>query len=202
MCRLPLVLVLATWVATPGLAARKARPTPVFAVDIKDLKLCAKPGSVTDMNITQAFTDRNRGSLFLGYIDVSRPAERWSEAKVVFHKCLGGISSNTCEYKSTWRFNQNPCGEFTSPLMPWNTIVAKFEPPYRCPFKAGRYVLHNATLNMEALSRLAGKEANQDITWVLKVDLDDERGRTFQCFQVAARLIRLSGKADSRRAKK
>ncbi|XP_052126323.1 uncharacterized protein LOC113210422 isoform X2 [Frankliniella occidentalis] len=128
-----------------------------------------------------------------GVGDLARPAQRLIELLGVAHRCRDAVSANTCEYFTKYVHNGDACGFINSPLMPWASLMSKFEPPFKCPVQAGRYLLSNGTIDVDGIARMFGVSPNNDV-WKFTVSIKDEKRAPFMCLDSAVRIVKYASR--------
>ncbi|XP_034253415.1 uncharacterized protein LOC117652538 [Thrips palmi] len=124
--------------------------------------------------------------------------ENYGEAKLLSRldisitACRDGISHNTCESFSAWKFPAGVCTLATSDNTPWASVIKAIRPPFRCPFKAGKYTLANGTVNVDAIIRIAGSQIDllMNRIWVPELRVYNEKQDLHICFKVSCSFAR------------
>ncbi|XP_026276468.1 uncharacterized protein LOC113205172 isoform X2 [Frankliniella occidentalis] len=169
----------------------------VSVLEIRDVRICPEKSALAWMNVTPILFGKTQQTFFEGIALFDRTATSWSEMSVKFTKCRGGVSSNNCEYKSTWSRKNNVCAEFASPLTPWYSLLSTVKPPWTCPTKAGIYDFHNTTLDASVFTALAGKYVSPDVTWLVRALVKDQDRNLFMCVDIIARILPSARKSRS-----
>ncbi|KAK3925372.1 Rho-GTPase-activating protein 8 [Frankliniella fusca] len=123
------------------------------------------------------------------YSNVTRRAWLWNSLVVSMHRCRESVSSNTCEYFATWRWDVGVCALVLSKTQFWSGLVQSVRPPAACPFEKGLYTMENVSMDYETASKLISLRMEGNI-WLVKFMLNDQNDRNHICTRYDLEMVR------------
>ncbi|XP_034252292.1 uncharacterized protein LOC117651864 [Thrips palmi] len=116
-----------------------------------------------------------------------------SQLIVVLHRCLGGVSSNLCEYFSTWNWDAGLCSLLPAKGVLWSPMIQSIEPEFKCPVTAGFKVVRNGTLDFAIVDQIGARSGVDKYVWQVEAQAFDELRELSVCFNftVDVRRVRL-----------
>ncbi|XP_052133648.1 uncharacterized protein LOC127752383 [Frankliniella occidentalis] len=151
------------------------------------------PEKKHDFRFTNVTLFMNKGGGVYAYLefDLLRPAKVLSKVSFVFHRCLGAISPNLCEYYQTLSWGTAICNLLVLKHMLWSQILESTQPTFKCPAKAGHYIVTNASFDLENVEKTLPGLGKEKYIWTIEVLSYKETKELYTCFSFSTQLTRI-----------